>query len=535
MGTFARSRERSGAEAQTMRLRTTLLVVFLLGTAQIGAAQDARAVLQATAAAMGTANLRTVRYDASGFGTYFGQSYAADADWPRFEVSNYTRAIDYSSQSSVETYTRRQGNYPARGGGPRPIQGQVTSILNGGYAWNVDGSTATPAPQTTEMRQVEILMTPHGFIKAAMAAANPTAASFVVAGTSEVGQTSGGRRMTIVSFTALGKYRVNGTINDQNLVELVQTWLPNPVLGDMLYEMRSTDYKDFGGIKLPTFHHLHLGNFRLNQGHDYMEIRLANVQPNVAVMPPAVPEAVRQATEPPVRVEMQRLADGVWLAGGGTHNSVVVEFHDFVAIVEAPLNEERSLAVVREVQNRLPAKPIKFVVNTHHHFDHSGGLRTYVAEGATVVTAQANKEFYQDVVLYPAPRTVQPDRLSTYYPFFVNARREAIETVNVRQKYVLSDGVRTLELHPVEGLEHSAGMLMAYLPNEKLLVNADLYSPPAPGAQSPASPTPSMVTLNDNIKRLKLDVRQHVPIHGRPGTMEEFTKIVDTAVLSRAN
>jgi glyoxylase-like metal-dependent hydrolase (beta-lactamase superfamily II) len=265
-----------------------------------------------------------------------------------------------------------------------------------------------------------------------------------------------------------------------------------------------------------------------------MEIRLTNVQPNMAVTPDPAPAAVRAAIVPPAHVEMQQLAPGVWLAGGGTHNSVVVEFKDFVAVVEAPLNEDRSLAVMQQVHMLLPTKPIKFVVNTHQHFDHSGGLRTYVAEGATVITAQANKDFYQDVVFYPASRTIEPDRLATYYPFFVNARKEAIETVNPRQKYVLSDGVRTLEMHPVEGLEHAGGMLLAYLPNEKILINADLYSPSDGGAAA-AKPTSGMVSLNENIKRLKLDVKQHVPIHGHVGTMDEFTRVMSTSVVSRAN
>ena len=514
---------------------TTLLLALGLGlSAQTAEAQDARALLEAAAANMGTAKLRSVQYEATGYGTFFGQAFAANTDWPRFEITSYRRIIDYSSQFSHEEHARRQGNYPAQGGGPSR-DGTAATILSGGYAWNLQGNIVVPTPQMVEMRQIELLLTPHGFLKGAVAANNVTAASFVVPGTSEVGQTSHGRRMTIVSFTALGKYRINGTINDQNLVELVHTWIPHPVLGDMLYEMRSTTYQDFGGIKLPSFHHLHLGNFRLLQGHDYGEIRLTNIQPNPTVMPDAVPEMVRTFKVPPVRVDMQPLASGIWLASGGTHNSVVVEFSDFVAVVEAPLNEERSMAVIREVQTRLPAKPIKFVVNTHHHFDHSGGLRTYVAEGATVVTSAGNREFYQDVVFYPASRSIEPDRLSAYYPFFVNARREAVETVNVRQKYVLSDGVRTLEVLPMEGLNHSAGMLVAYLPTEKILINADLYSPPVVDVQQPPGLARSTAVLNENVKRLKLDVRQHVPIHGRPGTHEEFVKIAEAAAVSQSH
>jgi glyoxylase-like metal-dependent hydrolase (beta-lactamase superfamily II) len=249
-----------------------------------------------------------------------------------------------------------------------------------------------------------------------------------------------------------------------------------------------------------------------------MEVRVSSVQPNATVAALAIPDNVRQASAPALRVESQKLADGTWLVAGGSHNSVALEFRDFVTVIEAPLNEERSLAVIAEVQKLVPNKPIRYLVNTHHHFDHSGGLRTYVAEGATIITHQGNREFYDQVVFHPSVRTMQADHLS------LAPRAPAFETTS--QKYVVSDGVRSLEVYTVQGLGHSQGMLIAYLPKEKMLVNADLYSPPAQGAQPPATPTAGSVVLNQNIQRLKLDVAQHVPIHGRVGTMEEFTKIV---------
>ena len=264
----------------------------------------------------------------------------------------------------------------------------------------------------------------------------------------------GNRKSTIVSFTALGKYRVNGTINNQNQVELVQTWIANPVLGDTLYKTRYSDYKDFSGVKFPTVLHSHYGDVRLNPGHNVQEIRVSNVQPNVTVATLAVPDNVRQAAAPPVRVESQKLADGVWLLGGGSHNSLAVEFRDFMAVVDGPLSEERSLAVMAEVQKLVPSKPIRYVVNTHHHFDHSGGLRTYVAEGATIITHQGNRAFYENVAFHPGARPLQPDRLS------LAPRAPVFETVN--QKYVLSDGVRTMDVHLVQGLGHAQGMLVAY-------------------------------------------------------------------------
>jgi len=518
-----------------MLRKLSVVVVALLALTLGGAgAQDVRSVLQEVATAMGATNLKTIQYSGTGWTAFVGQSFnSATGDWPRFEVPGYTRTIDYDARSLREEFTRRQGNFPPQGGGGTPLQGEPRTIqlLSGTFAWNLDAQ-GMAVPQTrpyldgtpvNELRQLEIMLTPHGFLKAAMGAA-PRLLTTSIVGSASDGLTGDGRKARIVSFTALGKYKVNGTINDQNMVELVTTWIPNPVYGDMLYEVRYTDYKDFGGVKFPTLHHAHQGDPVLNPAHNIQEIRVTNVQANVTVPPAAVPDAVRTAAVAPVTVEVDKLAEGVWRLAGGSHHSLAVEFRDWVAVVEAPLNEERSIAVIDAVTKLVPTKPIRYVVNTHHHFDHSGGLRTYLSQGTTIVTHQANRDFYQQVMFHPAPRTLQPDRLSIFYPMYMTSRRpQRIETVD--QQYVLSDGVRTLELHPVAGLQHAQGMLVAYLPKERILVNADLYSPPAPGA---AAPTPSAATraLAQNIRRLKLDVVQHVPVHGRVGTHAEFLKIV---------
>jgi glyoxylase-like metal-dependent hydrolase (beta-lactamase superfamily II) len=184
------------------------------------------------------------------------------------------------------------------------------------------------------------------------------------------------------------------------------------------------------------------------------------------------------------------------------------------------------------------------VINTHHHFDHAGGLRTYLSQGTTIVTHESNKQYYLDILFHPSPRTLQPDRLALFSPMYWISRRPApIETVageaRSSAKYVVTDGERILEIDKVEDVayqlgdrsyaqgNHSADMLIAYLPKEKILFNADLYSPPAQGAQ-PAPPTSGMRTLDQNIRRLKLDVAQHAPAHGRVGTHDEFMHLVTT-------
>jgi glyoxylase-like metal-dependent hydrolase (beta-lactamase superfamily II) len=538
---------------------------LLVGTASAQTVKDVRSVLQASLKAMGGTNLKTIRYSASGWSSRIGQTYGLAEDWPHYEVADYTRAIDYDAQWSREDYTRRQGKYPLLGRPPMSDE-RVTSILSGNYAWDMQGDK--PVPLTSlyldgvsyaDLRQLELAITPHGFLKAALAAKDATAITLPIVGASDAGLSAYGRKVTIVSFT-IGKYRVNGTINDQNLVELTDTWFPNPVYGDMDYEMRYTKYKNFDGVQFPTLLHVHQGDPRLNPAHNYYEYNVTDVKANVPVTTIPVPDVVRTAAVPPVialyqRVESQKLADGVWLLGGGTHNSMLVEFKDFVAVVEAPQNEARSLAVIEEANRLAPNKLIKYVVNTHHHFDHAGGLRTYLSQGTTVITHESNKQYYLDIMFYPAARELQPDRMSLYSPMYMISRRPApIETVasfaggpgGGAAKYVITDGERILEMFHVQDMayeledsslaqgNHSADMLMAYLPKEKILLNADLYSPPAQGAPAP-TPTAGMRTLYQNMRKQKLDVAQHVPIHGRVGSNDEFLKIVGQTATQALN
>ncbi|MBZ5660668.1 MAG: MBL fold metallo-hydrolase [Acidobacteriia bacterium] len=531
-------------------LRRLLILVGLLGLAAGTAsaqAVDARKALEASAKTMGATNLKTLQYSANGWFSQIGQTYGLAEDWPHYEVTDYTRAIDYNAKWSREDYTRRQGKYPTLGRTPMPEQ-HVTSILSGKYAWDMQGDKAVPLTRMyldgvpySDLRQLEIVLTPHGFLKAALGASDATAITLPIVGPSDFGLSHYGRKVTIVSFT-MGKYKVNGTINDQNLVELVDTWYPNPVYGDMDYEMRYTMYKNFGGVMFPGLIHVHQGDPRLNPAHNYYELNVTDVKADVPVNTMPVPEAVRTAVPAPVKVESQKLADGVWLLGGGTHNSVLVEFSDFVAVVEAPNNEARSLAVIDEVNRLVPNMQIRYLVNTHHHMDHAGGLRTYLSQGTTIITHESNKQYYLDIMFYPAPRELQPDRMAVYSPMYMISRRPApIDTVGGdtrgEGKYTVTDGVRMMEIMHVQDLaydlgdpsyregNHSQDMLMAYLPKEKILINADLYSPPDPGAQPPAV-TSAMKTLYQNMLKLKLDVSQHVPIHGHVGTNDEFVKIV---------
>lgn len=522
------------------------LLVLVTGTA-FAQSTDARAALQASVKAMG--DPKTIQISAAGWSSDIGQTYGLEEDWPHYEVAEYVRTIDYDARSSREEFVRKDGSYPLQGRAPR-ADTRMNLVLSGGYAWNVNG--ATPVPFTrlyldgvpwNDVRQLELALTPHGALKAAIAAGSAAKAiTLPIVGASDFGLSQFGRKVTIVSFPILGKYKMNLTINDLNLVELVDTWIPNPVYGDMDYEMRYTQYKDFGGVKFPMLLHVHHGDPRLNPAHNFYEYKVSDVKINVPVAAIPVPDVVKNAVLAPVRVESQKLADGVWLLGGGTHNSMLVEFKDFVAVVDSPNNEERSLAVLAEVERLTPGKHVRYLVNTHHHMDHMGGIRTYLSQGTTIVTHETNKPYYLEIPFYPAPWTLKPDRMAMYNPMYMISRRPApIETVGGETRgtaqYVVTDGVKIMQILHVQDMSyelgdpsyrqgnHSQDMLMAFLPKEKILFNSDLYSPAAPGAPPPAVSATAR-TLYQNMLKWKLDVGQHAGAHGRTGSNEDFLKVV---------
>ena len=232
-------------------------LALMSGTAS---AQTVQSVLQAASKAMGADNLKCITYSGtSGYVGIVGQAHDIRDDWPKVEISNYIRTINYDAKSSFEDRTTRQGNHPRVGGGGIPLQAdqrQQNYVLDKS-AWNLVGDKPNPQPEAADLRQVDIWMSPHGFIKGAMLpGANPVLITRYENGA--IGTMAGHRyrKLNIISFT-FGKYRINGTFNDENLLERVQTRIPNPVRGDLNYEAEYTQWKEVGGVKFPGNFHNH--------------------------------------------------------------------------------------------------------------------------------------------------------------------------------------------------------------------------------------------------------------------------------------
>ena len=210
-----------------------------------------------------------------------------------------------------------------------------------------------------------------------------------------------------------------------------------------------------------------------------------------------------------MRVEMQTLADGVYLLAGGTHNSVAVEFATFIVVYDAPLSEARSLAVIEEIVRRIPNKPIRFVVNSHQHFDHTGGLRAYNHIGATLITQWKNYDFLNRDVINYAPRTLRPDMVSLWPPTELS---EGYYFETVRENYTITDGARTMHMHYVNPLDHAEGMLMAYLPRGTAAPGGP-RGHDRPAARAAVSRSAQLLQCGTEAEAGR---RRLVPMHGRP-------------------
>ena len=474
----------------TFRDGRLLAAMFVLSFLAIGHTQDATSVLREADTALGASNLKTLRYSGAGFAYAFLQNPRPDVRYPKF-YAKYTRTIDFEKGVSREETTRSQFENPPSGGGQQPLYTDTTgaAVTGENSAWG-GGS---------------VLLTPQGFVRAALAS-KPTMTR------------AGGS--TVVSFMVRDKYKVSGYINAQHLVDKIETWTPQPTLGDMSIETTFSDYRDFNGVKFPA---------RIVQKqwiYPMLELNVTEVQPNAAVNLQA-PAGGAQAA----RVESAKVADGVWyLAGTPDPNSQLVEFKDFLVLVESSVTEGRALANIAEAHRLAPGKPIKYHINTHHHSDHSAGLRAFVAEGSTIVTHEMNKKFYDDVVL-KAPHTLEPDALTK------TPKAAQFVYVKDKGKYVISDGVRTMEVHHVDN-GHARNLLMSYLPKEKLLMITDIFNDfgmPRPNDPPAGLVSPYYAALDARVKELKLDVQQLAPSHGRAVVpFSQFTEKVQGKVQAPA-
>jgi len=481
--------------------KLALIAICLAALPGSALAQDAKAVIAGAQKALG--DVKSITYSGSAKDVAFQQCGANSTDMncrgthdPMRPITNYVRVIDLSGPASRAT-------------------GSTNNIGPGG------STTLTPAtfsqqitPQQADVSQpwngsLELYLTPWGFLKGA-ADYNATA------------RKSG--KFTVLTWSPTVKapsgksYVISGYVNDKNLIDHVETAFGDNIMGDMAIVATYSGWKDFGGAMAPA------KIVQTRGGWPFFDVDVTAAKANPAdvatiAQPPAPaggrggPGGPGRGPAPALTVTTEKLGDGLWrlTTGAGSYDSIVVEFKDYVMMLEAGQPQARATAYVAETKKLVPNKPIRYVWNSHPHSDHTGGLPVLVEEGATIVTQKNNVAFLEKAL--NTPRTLLDD------PLAKTPKKAKVEGID--EKRVFSDGTRIVEIYHVSPVPHSNGLTIAYIPKEKILFQGDFTVTPGEPA-------------NDHVKalgpilldKLKLDFDRYIPVHAAnaPQTKADFLK-----------
>ena len=472
--------------------RLALAAIVLVSLGSPAMAQDAKAVIANAQKALG--DVKSITYSGSAKDVSFQQCGANSTQMtcqgthdPMRPITNYVRVIDLTAPASRHT-------------------GATNNIGAGGSTTLTPGTLFQQVtPQQADVSQpwagsLEFYITPWGFLKGA-AENNATVARRRV----------DGKNYTVLTWSPSVKapsgksYEINGYVNDQNQVDRVETWLGENIMGDMQILATYSGWKDFGGGAIAPSKIV-----QTRGGWPFFEVDVTAAKanpPDVAALVPAPTgrgggpggapgggaagpgRAGGPPAPPALTVTTEKLGDGLYrlTTGAGSYDSVVVEFKDHVMMLEAGQSEARALAYIAETKKLFPNKPIRYVMNTHPHSDHTGGLPALVAEGATVITQKNNAAFLEKAL--NTPRTLLNDTLAK------NPKKAKIETVD--EKKVYSDGTRTVEMYHIAPAPHSNGLMVAYIPKEKVLFQGDFsVTPGQPANDHVKALVPALEKLN---------------------------------------
>ncbi|HEX8502866.1 MAG TPA: MBL fold metallo-hydrolase [Pyrinomonadaceae bacterium] len=325
-----------------------------------------------------------------------------------------------------------------------------------------------------------------------------------------------GRPHRVVSFAAANGAVANLFFDSKtNLLSKYEQMVTDPVDGDVVQETVFPGYRAVEGVMVPTGRQTRRGG-DLIEDVKYAEVRF-NTKPADAAFarPEGFEEQPFPAPPPPIRET--RLAEGVYLFESAA-NALVVEFDAYVLVVEPYIGGRGPKPTINKAREMFPSKPVKYVVVTHYHDDHSGGLRSYIAGGVTVVTTPANQKYFERMAA--GTFTLTPDD-QTRAP-----RKPLFEFVRDRKR-VFTDGKQTLEVIDIGPSPHAEEMLVAYLPKEKLIFQGDLVNLPNSGRYLPSTVNDTTLHFFDWVTKSGLDVARVAAVHGPSTTWDDLRAAVE--------